>query len=265
MKMPEPDIMTWFPRREDYEDKPAILPDESYEEKIQRLHDTIEAAQASIKEVVDTNTCGLEVKIYRTMDLGQDMEDIVKLQKECEAHSDAANNQEALKKARVGFINLKAYLNQVDCVQFATEIRNEFLFKVGSGEGFGPWLNMAEESINIGHDCRPKNFDEGMEFEAKACLLLKDIVKGNKMLKKVQDAAEGIRGNVQVQEEFSKLSERYYVLCKKADARVKNIQILLREWKALEEILAPKQPQDMDDLQCKVFVTFLRTYASYFA
>ena len=32
----EPDIMTWFPRREDYDDKPAVLPDESYEEKIQR-------------------------------------------------------------------------------------------------------------------------------------------------------------------------------------------------------------------------------------
>ena len=33
----EPDIMSWFPRREDYEDKPAFVPDESYEEKIQRL------------------------------------------------------------------------------------------------------------------------------------------------------------------------------------------------------------------------------------
>ena len=32
----EPDIMSWFPRREDYEDKPAFVPDESYEEKIQR-------------------------------------------------------------------------------------------------------------------------------------------------------------------------------------------------------------------------------------
>ena len=36
MGVGEPDVMTWFPRREDYEDKPAILPDESYEEKIQR-------------------------------------------------------------------------------------------------------------------------------------------------------------------------------------------------------------------------------------
>ena len=61
----EPDIMTWFPRREDYEDKPAILPDETYEEKIQRLHDTIEAAQASIKEVVDGEGVPLENKIYR--------------------------------------------------------------------------------------------------------------------------------------------------------------------------------------------------------
>ena len=33
----EPDIMSWFPRREDYEDKPAFIPDESYEEKLQRL------------------------------------------------------------------------------------------------------------------------------------------------------------------------------------------------------------------------------------
>ena len=44
----EPDIMSWFPRREDYEDKPAILPDETYEEKIQRLHDTIEVGGHSI-------------------------------------------------------------------------------------------------------------------------------------------------------------------------------------------------------------------------
>ena len=37
----EPDIMTWFPRREDYEDKPEILPNENYDEKLQRLLDTI--------------------------------------------------------------------------------------------------------------------------------------------------------------------------------------------------------------------------------
>ena len=68
-----------------------------------------------------------------------------------------------------------------------------------------------------------------------------------------------------MQEDFSKLSERYYVLCKKADGRVKNIQVLLREWKNLEDILAPTKPEEMDDLQVKYFVTFLRTYASYFA
>ena len=33
----EPDIMTWFPRREDYEDAPvAVMPDETIEEKVDR-------------------------------------------------------------------------------------------------------------------------------------------------------------------------------------------------------------------------------------
>ena len=75
----------------------------------------------------------------------------------------------------------------------------------------------------------------------------------------------GIRANIEVQDQFSKLSERYYVLCKKADARVKNTQHLLIEWKALDEILAPSKPEDMDDLQVKAFVSFLRTYAQYFS
>ena len=78
----EPDIMTWFPRREDYEDKPEIKPDENYEDKLQRLLETIEAAQNSIKEVVDGNTCTLEHKVYRVMDTIQDMDDILKLQKD---------------------------------------------------------------------------------------------------------------------------------------------------------------------------------------
>jgi len=262
----EPDIMTWFPRREDYEEQPMVMLDESFEEKIQRLLDTIEKAQSSIKEVVDADTLDLEAKIYRTMDTAQDMEDIAKLQKECEAHAEAGNFQDALKKARVGLINLKAYIQQVDCVEFAAAIRNQFLFKVGSSEGFGPWLAVVEDKIKISDvSQRPKNYDEGLEFEQKACLFLKEVVKGNKMLKRLQEASEGIRGNIAVQDEFSKLSERYYVLCKKADGRVKNVQNLLREWKVLEDILAPKNPQDMDDLQCKIFVTFLRTYASYFA
>ena len=85
------------------------------------------------------------------------------------------------------------------------------------------------------------------------------------MLKRVQDAAEGIRANIAVQDEFSGLSERYYVLCKKADGKVKNIQVLLREWKALDDILAPTKPAEMDDLQVKLFVSFLRTYAAYFS
>lgn len=154
----------------------------------------------------------------------------------------------------------------MDCVEFAAAIRNQFLFKVGSSEGFGPWLAGVEDKIKISDvSQRPKNYDEGLEFEQKACLFLKEVVKGNKMLKRLQEASEGIRGNIAVQDEFSKLSERYYVLCKKADGRVKNVQNLLREWKVLEDILAPKNPQDMDDLQCKIFVTFLRTYASYFA
>lgn len=142
----EPDIMTWFPRREDYEVVIAIAPDESYDDKIQRLLDTIEAAQNSIKEVVDGNTCDLEVKIYRTMDTVQDMDDIAKLQKDCEGHAEAGQHQEQLKKARVGLQNLKAYINQVDCVEFAAAIRNEFLFKVSN---LKPFTFFA--LLNFGH------------------------------------------------------------------------------------------------------------------
>lgn len=109
----EPDIMTWFPRREDYEDKPEIKPDENYEDKLQRLLETIEAAQNSIKEVVDGNTCSLEHKVYRVMDTIQDMDDILKLQKECEDDAAASSHQDTLKKARIGFQNLKVFINQV--------------------------------------------------------------------------------------------------------------------------------------------------------
>ena len=62
-----------------------------------------------------------------------------------------------------------------------------------------------------------------------ACRFLKETVKGNKMMKRLRDAAEGNKANWEVQEELSKLSERYYVLCKKADSRVKNMQSLLFE------------------------------------
>ena len=77
----EPDIMTWFPRREDYEDAPQILVDETLEEKIGRLNETIELNQSNIKEIVDGNEVNNEQKIYRTMDLVQDMEDLQNLLK----------------------------------------------------------------------------------------------------------------------------------------------------------------------------------------
>ncbi len=107
--------MTWFPRKEDYDQESAVtmLPDETYEEKLERLRETIEIAQASIKEVVDENTLCLEHKIYRMMDMAHDMEEIAKLLKECEDDKEAGTQQEALKKARVGLINLKEYAKQV--------------------------------------------------------------------------------------------------------------------------------------------------------
>lgn len=259
-------FMTWFPKREDYEDKPEIKADESFPDKLQRLFDTIDSAQASIKEVVDTDNVTLECKIYRVMDLRQDMNDITDLQKQLDVAPEAKDHQEDLKKARIGLKNLQAYVGQVDCVEFASSIRNEFLFKVGSKEGFGPWLSGVEERVkNEKIENRPKNFDECMKYEEAACMFLKEVVKGNKMLKRVQEAAEGIKGNIEVQDEFSQLSERYYVLCKKADAKVKNIQVLLRAWQELDKILEPKNPFDMDDLQVKYFVSFLKTYASYFS
>ena len=49
------------------------------------------------------------------------------------------------------------------------------------------------------------------------------------MLKCIKGAAENIHGNNEVKDIVSRLSDRYYVLCKKADDNVKNIQILLRE------------------------------------
>jgi hypothetical protein len=36
-------------------------------------------------------------------------------------------------------------------------------------------------------------------FEQNACAFLKEVVKANKMLQRVQQAAEGIKGNVVVQ------------------------------------------------------------------
>ena len=70
----EPDIMTWFPRKEDYEVAPTVALDETYEEKLTRLLENIEATQNNIKQVVDGgNDVSNEQKIYRTMDVHQDL------------------------------------------------------------------------------------------------------------------------------------------------------------------------------------------------
>ena len=253
--MAEPDIMTWFPRKEDYEVVQMILPDEHLADKINRLIEQIENSQANIKEVVDGDI-SLEHKIYRTMDSHQDLEDLTKLHKECEGDQDAGNHPEELKKAKIGLINLKAFLSQVDCVDFAAAIMNEFLFKVGSKESFDPWLTDAERRVSCRQD-KPSTFEACMEYEQNACKFLKETVKANKQLKRLKDSADCIKANVDVQEELSKLSERYYVLCKKADGRVKNMQGLLFEWKRLDELLAPKEPKLMDDLQVKTICHFL--------
>lgn len=263
-KMGEPDIMTWFPRREDYEQIQMVLPDETYTDKLARLIETIEAAQNNIKEVVDKDSVSKEQKIFRVMDAKQDLDELITLHKECEADPEAANHGDELKKAKVGIINLKAYMSQVSREEFAASIMNEYLFRVGSAEGFGPWLKGAEDKINDRAD-KPSSFEACMEYEQMACRFLKETVKGNKMMKRLKDAADGNKASVEVQEELRLLSERYYVLCKKADSRVKNMQSLLFEWKRLNEILAPKEPKNMDDLQVKQFVVFLRTYAAYFS
>ncbi len=60
-----------FPRREDYEEVQVVQLDETYEEKLVRLLETIESSQGIIKEVVDKDTLGLEEKIFRILDLKQ--------------------------------------------------------------------------------------------------------------------------------------------------------------------------------------------------
>jgi len=266
----EPDVMTWFPKRSDYEQQVIQAPDESYSEKLLRLIATIEVAQKTIQKVIDEDM-SIEEKIYGTMDITSDLEELTALHKELESHPDAGSNADDMKKAKIGLINLKAHLNQVDCEQFAAFLKNTFLFKVGSKEGFGPWLETNETKIESKEN-KPSTYDQAMEYEVASCAFLKEVVNGNKLMKRVKEAAEGVeKHNIAVQDELSKLSERYYVLCKKADARVKNIQTLLVEWQKTDQILEgnlpwpPKNPADMDDLQVKQFVVFLRTYASFFS
>lgn len=150
--MANDDVMTWFPRREDYEQAVTIVPDEtlqekvrsqpanappdvcrSYEWQVKRLNDSVESAQANVKEVVDGTKLSLEHKIYRTMDIAQDVDDFTALLRECEEadRKDGGGKEaEGIKKAKVGIMNLKAYLGQVDTEEFAAAIRNEFQFKV---------------------------------------------------------------------------------------------------------------------------------------
>ncbi len=263
------DVMDWFPRREDYEVTVAQQPDETTKEKVQRLNDNIEIAQNVIKEVVDGDTVSLEHKIYKTMDMHQDIGDFTKLLKQCEEEDKAKSELgDELKKARVGIINLKAYVGQVDVEEFAAAIRNEFQFKVGCDKGFGPWLywkeqKFAEDSKSEG--AKPKSFEDALQCEEKACKFLKEVVRGNKALKMVQTACEGIRGDVSAHDKLSLLQERYFLLCKKAEQRLKNLTHLLHEWKRLEEFLAPTEPTELDDYIPKQMMIFLKTYALYFA
>ena len=81
-----------------------------------------------------------EHKIFRVMDAKQDLDELISLHKECESDGDASNHADDLKKAKVGIINLKAYMSQVSREEFAASIMNERLFKVGSVEGFGEWI-----------------------------------------------------------------------------------------------------------------------------
>ncbi|XP_059078311.1 uncharacterized protein LOC131876826 isoform X1 [Tigriopus californicus] len=258
-------IFTWFPRKEDYEAPPTILVTESIQEKVARLLDTIQNNQANIKEIVDGDSVGIEDKIFRTMDLRQDMDDLANLHKECESSPMGKNFQEDLKKAKVGMMNLKAYLTQVDTIEFATAIRNEFQFEIGRHLIFVPWLNEAEIKIRDVTE-KPKSFEEAREAEQNACLALKSVVKANNTLKLVQAACDGVKGaNVKVKEDMARMQERYYVLCKRAEQKVKNIQHLLVEWKRMEDLLIPTNLSEKDDYIPKQVLIFLRTYALYFS
>lgn len=79
---------------------------------------------------MDGTTVPLEQKIYRTMDLTQDIEDMTHLLKECEGMPDVDQFQAELKKGKVGIMNLKAYMSQIDSLEFANAIKNEQQFKV---------------------------------------------------------------------------------------------------------------------------------------
>ena len=39
---------------------------------------------------------------------------------------------------------------------------------------------------------KPSTYDQAMEYEVASCAFLKEVVQGNKLMKRVKDAAEGI-------------------------------------------------------------------------
>ena len=55
----------------------------------------------------------------------QDLSELTDLHKELEKGEEAAKFTAELKKSKVGLINLQAYMNQVDCIEFATAIKNQ--------------------------------------------------------------------------------------------------------------------------------------------
>ena len=65
-----------------------------------------------------------------------------------------------------------------------------YLLQVGSAEGFGPWLEKSESQVN-NKDIKPATYDQAMEYEVASCAFLKEVVQGNKLMKRVKDAAEG--------------------------------------------------------------------------
>ena len=64
--------------------------------------------------------------------------------------------------------------------------------QVGSSEGFAPWLAENEKRID-NKEIKPATYDEAMDYEQASCGFLKEIVQGNKLMKRVKDAAEGIK------------------------------------------------------------------------
>ena len=100
-----------------------------YNHYFYRLISTIEVAQKHIQNVIDGDM-SIEEKIYGTMDVTADVEELAALHKELEGNQESASWADDMKKAKIGLINLKAYLSQVDCEQMAAFLKNTVLFKV---------------------------------------------------------------------------------------------------------------------------------------